>query len=161
MMTMTDSSYMEDFDEDDEEGVSLVALKVVSPRNLWEYHVLRRLHSALPPNLRRSVVLPHALYAFSDESFLVMDYCPQGMLLDLVNNSASAGISQAGACLDELLVVFSPSSFSGYLRECWYRLRARRFFEDRTTVLIRFWEDGGRGRLRFMGGGKMKRMESA
>jgi checkpoint serine/threonine-protein kinase len=101
-----EDSDMEDCEEDDEEGVSLIALKVVSPRNLWEYHVLRRLHSALPSHLRRSVVLPHALYAFGDESFLVLDYCPQGMLLDIVNNSTSAGISQAGACLDELLVVF-------------------------------------------------------
>lgn len=99
-------SDLEDLDDDDEENCSIVALKIVAPRNLWEYHILRRLHKALPPTLRRSVVLPHALYAFADESFLVMDYCPQGMLLDIVNNAVSAGVSQAGACLDELLVMF-------------------------------------------------------
>ncbi|KAF6754467.1 other/BUB protein kinase [Ephemerocybe angulata] len=99
-------SDLDDFDDEDEENSSVVALKVVKPRNLWEYHVLRRLHSALTPTLRRSVVLPHALYAFNDESFLVLDYCPQGMLLDIVNNAASSGVSQAGACLDELLVMF-------------------------------------------------------
>ncbi|KAF8910613.1 hypothetical protein CPB84DRAFT_1842600 [Gymnopilus junonius] len=93
-------------DEEDEEMSSMVALKVVKPRNVWEYHVLRRLHSALPPSLRRSVVLPHALYAYSDESHLILDLCPQGMLLNIVNNAVSAGVSQAGACLDELLVVF-------------------------------------------------------
>ncbi|KAF8071969.1 Mad3/BUB1 homology region 1-domain-containing protein [Lyophyllum atratum] len=93
-------------DEDDENGSSMVALKVVKPRNLWEYHVLRRLHSALPAPLRRSVVLPHALYAFRDESFLILDLCPQGTLLSIVNNAAAAGVSQQGACLDELLVVF-------------------------------------------------------
>ncbi|KAF8149933.1 hypothetical protein B0H34DRAFT_731786 [Crassisporium funariophilum] len=93
-------------DEDDEDGASMVALKVVKPRNVWEYHALRRLHSILPSSLRRSVVLPHALYAFSDESYLVLDLCPQGMLLNIVNNAASAGVSQPGACLDELLVMF-------------------------------------------------------
>ena len=97
----------EDFDGDeDEELSSMVALKVVKPRNVWEYHVLRRLHSSLPPFLRRSVVLPHALYAFDDESYLVLDLCSQGMLLNIVNNAVSAGVSQAGACLDELLVMF-------------------------------------------------------
>lgn len=95
-----------DDDDDDDESVSMVALKVVKPRNLWEYNVLRRLHSVLPSSLRRSVILPHALYAFKDESFLVLNYCPQGMLLNIVNNAAAAGVSQAGACLDELLVMF-------------------------------------------------------
>lgn len=84
----------------------MVAIKVTKPRNLWEYHALRRLHSALPLSLRRSLVIPHALYAYKDESFLVLDLGVQGMLLDIVNNAVSAGVSQAGACLDELLVVF-------------------------------------------------------
>jgi len=95
-----------DEEDEDEDGSSMVALKVVKPRNLWEYHVLRRLHSTLPPSLRRSVILPHALYAFRDESFLVLDLCPQGTLLNIVNNAGSAGVSQQGACLDELLVMF-------------------------------------------------------
>lgn len=95
-----------DDDLDDDESSSLVAIKVVRPRSTWEYHVLRRLHSSLSPSLRRSLVFPHALYAFSDESFLVLDLCPQGMLLNVVNNAASAGVSQQGACLDELLVMF-------------------------------------------------------
>ena len=107
----------EDMGDDDDEGSvdlgydaeeegSLVALKVVKPRNLWEYHVLRRLHSALPIPSRRSVILPRALYAFRDESFLVLNYCPQGTLLHVVNGAVAAGVSQQGACLDELLVFF-------------------------------------------------------
>ncbi|CAA7267003.1 unnamed protein product [Cyclocybe aegerita] len=96
----------EDLDDEDEEMSSMVALKVVKPRNVWEYHVLRRLHSTLSPSLRRSVILPHALYAYGDESYLILDLCPQGMLLNIVNNAVSAGVSQAGACLDELLVAF-------------------------------------------------------
>ena len=101
----------EDSDEDlddfeDEDGLSMVALKVVKPCNLWEYHVLRRLNFALPASLRRSVILPHALYAFRDESYLVLDLCRQGTLLNIVNNAVAAGVSQQGACLDELLVMF-------------------------------------------------------
>ncbi|KAG6908339.1 hypothetical protein DXG01_005250 [Tephrocybe rancida] len=93
-------------DEDDEDSVSMVALKVVKPRSVWEYHVLRRLHSALATPLRRSIILPHALYVFRDESFLILDLCPQGTLLSIVNNAGAAGVSQQGACLDELLVIF-------------------------------------------------------
>ncbi|KAF9267770.1 hypothetical protein L218DRAFT_893878 [Marasmius fiardii PR-910] len=93
-------------DDEDEDEQSLVALKVVKPRNLWEYNVLRRLHTALPPSQRCSLVTPYALYAYRDESFLVMDLCPQGTLLDIVNRAESAGVSQQGACLDELLVMF-------------------------------------------------------
>ncbi|KAK7050963.1 protein kinase [Paramarasmius palmivorus] len=101
----SDDDMLDDLDEDEEEQ-SMVAVKVVKPRNFWEYHVLRRLHSALPAAQRRSIVLPYALYAFKDESFLVMDLCPQGTLLDIVNRADSAGVSQQGACMDELLVMF-------------------------------------------------------
>ncbi|KNZ81901.1 Checkpoint serine/threonine-protein kinase bub1 [Termitomyces sp. J132] len=93
-------------DDGDEENVSIVAVKIVKPRNLWEYHVLRRIHSVLPVSLRRSIILPHALYVFRDESFLILDLCPQGTLLNIVNNAVTAGVSQQGACLDELLVIF-------------------------------------------------------
>jgi checkpoint serine/threonine-protein kinase len=96
----------DDEDEDDEGTSSMIALKVVRPRNVWEYHVLRRLHAALPPHLRKSVVVPHALYAFRDESFLILDFCSQGTLLNVVNHASQAGVSQQGACLDEMLVIF-------------------------------------------------------
>ncbi|KAL1702271.1 hypothetical protein EV121DRAFT_262277 [Schizophyllum commune] len=76
----------EDLDLDDDEA-SVVALKVVRPRNLWEYHVLRRLHQTLPVPLRPSIVLPHAL-------FLVLEYAPHGTLL-----------SVQGGMLDELLLL--------------------------------------------------------
>ena len=102
-----DEENEDDLDDDaDESGASYVALKVVRPRNLWEYHVLRRLHSALPPATRRSIILPHALYAFKDESYLSLDFCPQGTLLTMVNNATSAGVVQQGGSLDELLAVF-------------------------------------------------------
>ncbi|KAH9949938.1 Mad3/BUB1 homology region 1-domain-containing protein [Amylocystis lapponica] len=95
----------EDEDEDQEEK-SKIALKVVKPRNLWEFHVLRSVHRTLPPNLRHSIVIPQALYAFRDESFLMLELCKQGTLLDIVNRAGSIGVTQQGACLDELLVMF-------------------------------------------------------
>lgn len=101
-----DDDYLDDDDDDDDENISMVAIKVVKPKNVWEYHVLRRLHSTIPPALRKTLVLPHALYAYQDESYLILDFCPQGMLLNIINNAVSAGVSQPGACLDELLVMF-------------------------------------------------------
>ncbi|KAI0635917.1 Mad3/BUB1 homology region 1-domain-containing protein [Trametes polyzona] len=95
-----------DEDSDDDEDKNRVALKVVKPRNLWEFHVLRRIHTTLPAHLRRSIIAPQALYAFKDESFLVLELCKQGTLLDIVNRAPAAGITQQGACLDELLVMF-------------------------------------------------------
>ncbi|KAK0204776.1 hypothetical protein DFS33DRAFT_1259621 [Desarmillaria ectypa] len=96
----------DDLDEDEDDLQAMVALKVVRPRNIWEYHVLRRLHSVLPLSHRPSVVLPHALFAFRDESFMVMDFCSQGTLLGVVTKAVAAGVHQQGACLDELLVIF-------------------------------------------------------
>ncbi|RDX57317.1 hypothetical protein OH76DRAFT_1451305 [Lentinus brumalis] len=96
----------DDDDDDDLEEANRVALKVVKPRNLWEFHVLRRIHSTLSANLRRSIITPQALYAFRDESFLILELRKQGTLLDIVNRASSAGITQQGACLDELLVMF-------------------------------------------------------
>lgn len=95
-----------DEDEDEDDDNSLVALKVVKPRNLWEFHVLRRIHRTLPAPLTHSIITPHALYAFRDESHLLLELCPHGSLLDAVNRAGPAGISQQGACLDELLVFF-------------------------------------------------------
>ncbi|KAL1740527.1 checkpoint serine/threonine-protein kinase BUB1, partial [Schizophyllum fasciatum] len=48
----------------------------------------------------------HALYAFRDESFLVLEYAPHGTLLSVVNKAANAGFAQQGGSLDELLVIF-------------------------------------------------------
>ncbi|KAI0694622.1 Mad3/BUB1 homology region 1-domain-containing protein, partial [Cytidiella melzeri] len=94
------------YDLVDEDEIPKVALKVVKPRNLWEFHVLRRLHLNLPPRLKCSVIVPEALYAYRDESFLVLELLKQGTLLDVVNNAPAGGVTQQGACLDELLVVF-------------------------------------------------------
>jgi checkpoint serine/threonine-protein kinase len=88
---------------DDEDAV---ALKVVKPAHPWEFHVLRRIHGTISPRSRSSIVRPLGIYGFRDESFLVLNYCSQGSLLDVVNNAGTTGVSQQGGCLDELLVIF-------------------------------------------------------
>jgi checkpoint serine/threonine-protein kinase len=102
----------EDEDEDDSKFVdddTSVAVKVVHPADCWEFIVLTRLRMALPTNLLPSVIRPRRLYLYRDESFLILDYCSQGCLLDTVNRSTSCGFSPPNTTnpgLDELLVMF-------------------------------------------------------
>ena len=96
----------DDEDEDEDEESRRVAIKVVRPSNAWEFRMLRKVHADLPTRLRSSVIDPQALYTFRDESFLVLDLCTQGSLLDIINRAGASGTSQQGACLDELLVMF-------------------------------------------------------
>ncbi|BGP35745.1 protein kinase [Rhodotorula toruloides] len=100
----------EDFDVDADDEVSL-AVKVERPANLWEFYVLSQLHSRLPERIRSSVVSAQRLYAFQDESFLFLDYCDQGSLLDAVNRANDSGVAAsatggASQGLDEILAMF-------------------------------------------------------
>ena len=83
-----------------------VAVKVVRPKNLWEFHVLKSLRASLPSHLRISVIEPQALYVFRDESYLILDMCTQGTLLELVNRAQEINVAEKGACLRESLVMF-------------------------------------------------------
>jgi len=83
-----------------------VAIKVVKPSNVWEFRMLRKVHAELPARLRASIIHPQALYAFQDEELPHPQPRHAGLLLDIINRSGQAGISQQGACLDELLVIF-------------------------------------------------------
>ncbi|OXG21450.1 checkpoint serine/threonine-protein kinase [Cryptococcus neoformans Ze90-1] len=96
-----------DSDDEDEEPVdrSLVALKVERPGAMWEAAVLDRIHRRVNANLRASIILPRNLYLFKDESFLILDYCSQGTLLDVVNKS-TAIFGGTGQGVDELLAMF-------------------------------------------------------
>jgi checkpoint serine/threonine-protein kinase len=102
----TAGGHDEDEDDDDDGESHRVAIKVVNPSNAWEFCILRKVHVDLPERLRSSVIRPQALYTYIDESFLILDLCMQGSLLDIVNRAGKAGVSQQGACLDELLVMF-------------------------------------------------------
>ena len=105
------------FELDEEEDGSLVAIKVVKPRSIWEYHILRRLHNSVSPRLRESIVQPHALYGFRDESYMVMEWCRQGTLLNIVNKAGQAGIAHQGGCLDELLAMFFAVELLRFIEE--------------------------------------------
>ncbi|KAF8734207.1 Mad3/BUB1 hoMad3/BUB1 homology region 1, partial [Rhizoctonia solani] len=105
--------YMPEDEEEEDSGFvdddTSVAMKAVRPADRWEYTVLSRLRAALPQHLLSSVIRPRRLYHYQDESFLIMDYCGQGSLLDTVNRSVSCGFSPANTAhpgLDELLVMF-------------------------------------------------------
>ncbi|EGG12640.1 uncharacterized protein MELLADRAFT_101079 [Melampsora larici-populina 98AG31] len=93
-----------------ENGVVYKAMKVENPPNLYEFSILSQLHKILSPRLCTSLILPHKLYAYSDESFLILDYSDQGTLLDIVNRAGEMGISptNGGAAkgIDELLAMF-------------------------------------------------------
>lgn len=86
------------------------AMKVENPPNLYEFFILSQLHRTLPGRLRQSIVNPQRLYAYADESFLIMDYSDQGTLLDIVNRAADIGIKPTapGICrgVDELVAIF-------------------------------------------------------
>jgi checkpoint serine/threonine-protein kinase len=101
----------DDEEEDEDDESHRVAIKVVKPHNIWEFRMLHKAHECLPTRLRSSVIHPQALYTFRDESFLVLDLCTQGSLLDIINHAGPAGVSQQGGCLDELLVMFFTIEF--------------------------------------------------
>ncbi|KAK4686311.1 checkpoint serine/threonine-protein kinase, partial [Tremellales sp. Uapishka_1] len=98
-------------DEDEDGDECLVAIKVENPASVWEALVLDRIHARIEENLRSSIIKAKHLYCFADESFLLLEYCSQGTLLDIVNKASSIGIApsvvsggQVG--MDELLAVF-------------------------------------------------------
>ncbi|GAA5997609.1 uncharacterized protein JCM10292_000967 [Rhodotorula paludigena] len=100
----------DDFDIDAEDELSL-AVKIERPTNLWEFHVLSQLHARLPVRIRLSVVTAQRLYAYRDESFLFLDFCDQGSLLDAVNRASESGVAPSGngggaQGVDELLAMF-------------------------------------------------------
>jgi checkpoint serine/threonine-protein kinase len=66
---------------DEDDSVPDVALKVEQPANMWEFYVLCQLHARLPAAASQSIISPRKLYAYKDESFLVLEYCDMGTLL--------------------------------------------------------------------------------
>ncbi|SCV74798.1 BQ2448_7827 [Microbotryum intermedium] len=108
MPTAADDDPDASFDYDAEE--TTMAVKIERPTNLWEFHILDRLHSRLGQRARRSVVAANRLDAYADESYLFLDVCTQGSLLDAVNNVNELGIAPAtggvAQGMDEILAMF-------------------------------------------------------
>lgn len=98
-----------DDEEDGEGGQVQTALKVESPANIWEFYILSTVRSRLDERTRRSIVRPQRLYAYADESHMLLEYCDQGSLLDAVNHASEAGAGPPGAPgqgFEEVLAVF-------------------------------------------------------
>ncbi|KAG7193148.1 uncharacterized protein KQ657_000902 [Scheffersomyces spartinae] len=64
------------------ESARPIAIKMESPASNWEYYILSQVHKRCRTAL---VVRPQAIYEFENESFMLMDYFPQGTVLDVVN----------------------------------------------------------------------------
>ena len=100
-----------DVDEDDYDALErarLVALKIESPPNPWEFYVLSALRKRLADEqARASIVGAREFVALHTESVLMLEYGAKGTLLDLVNAAGPAGIAAAGAGgVDEVLALF-------------------------------------------------------
>lgn len=101
-------------DDEDEEGnpesLYTVAIKVEKPANLWEAVILDRVRARLAPQLHPSLIRPRALFAYQDETMLLLDYQSQGTLLDTVNKAQTLGIASLAAGttggVEEILAIF-------------------------------------------------------
>jgi checkpoint serine/threonine-protein kinase len=98
---------------EDAEALSKVAVKVVKPAMVWESYALDLIHQNVDPFILPSIINPHNLYIYEDESYLVLDYSHHGTLLEAVNRSGDLGIGQGlgGAPttipgMHEMLVMF-------------------------------------------------------
>ncbi|GAA5937986.1 uncharacterized protein JCM15063_005432 [Sporobolomyces koalae] len=94
----------------DMDGTELfLAVKVERPTNFWEFYVLDQMQARLDDRTIASIVAPHRLYAYADESYLLLDLCDRGSLLNAVNKAQEYRIAPPGASttgVDELLAMF-------------------------------------------------------
>jgi checkpoint serine/threonine-protein kinase len=90
----------------------LEALKTESPpcTLVWEFHILRLVRQRLGHAARsmQSIVLALECHLYRDEAYIVLDYSPQGTLLDLVNlaRSDSVRTGKPAEGLDEVLAMW-------------------------------------------------------
>ncbi|KAG0226682.1 hypothetical protein BGW42_003472 [Actinomortierella wolfii] len=82
-------------------------LKLERPGNSWEFYILSQIHQRFQASgllrIRASVIQPISFYRFKDESYLIMDYCPYGTLLDAINVCRK---KTTGGAMDESLALF-------------------------------------------------------
>lgn len=106
-----------DGEQDEDEDLVQTALKVESPANLWEFFILHLIHSRIAKSVRKSVIRSHRLYAYKDESHMLVDYCDQGTLLNAVNHAQEAGVGPAGGGLgfEEVVAMFFTVELSRVL----------------------------------------------
>lgn len=103
------------------------AIKAECPPSqaVWEFHIIRTIRSRLSQSQRilASIITTHECHTFPDEAYLILDYCPQGTLLDLVNaikaDNARAGKPSDGAGLEEPLAMFFTVELLRTIEELW------------------------------------------
>lgn len=85
-------------DEEEENDAKLVAIKVESPPNRWEFYILGQLRARLTDEKQlSSIICARKFLCFQDESFLLLEYAEKGTLLEIVNNAVSAGVASSSA----------------------------------------------------------------
>jgi checkpoint serine/threonine-protein kinase len=104
-----------DDDEDDETEKKLIAIKVETPPNRWEFYILGQLRARLTAARLSSIICARKFFCFEDESFLLLEYGEKGTLLEIVNNAVKAGVASSAAIvgqssgpvgIDEILAMF-------------------------------------------------------
>lgn len=104
-----DTDEDDDEDEDEAERRRMVAIKVESPANRWEFYILGQIRARLEERALQSIIGARRFYAYENESLLLLEWGEKGTLLEMVNNAASAGVAPAGssgAGVEEVLAMF-------------------------------------------------------
>ncbi|PWN53074.1 hypothetical protein IE53DRAFT_339471 [Violaceomyces palustris] len=104
---------IEEEDEEEAERRRLVAIKVESPPNRWEFYILGQLRARMPAKLLRSIVSARRFFAYEDESLLLLEYGEKGTLLEVVNNATVAGVASSTGSTVVAGAAGSVSSSSG------------------------------------------------
>ncbi|MCO5565701.1 hypothetical protein L7F22_019375 [Adiantum nelumboides] len=92
-----------DYNEEDDDGYDenepkLIAIKVESPPNRWEFYILGQLRARLLDEKRlSSIICARKFFCFQDESFLMLEYAEKGTLLEIVNSAVKAGVASSSA----------------------------------------------------------------
>ncbi|CAI2174175.1 216_t:CDS:2 [Funneliformis geosporum] len=90
-----------DFADDQDEKKSSRALKIETPSSAWEFYIIRQLQERIISPTIDSIISVYSLYCYKDESYMVMEFCHQGTILDAINKA-----KKDNSQLDELLVFF-------------------------------------------------------
>lgn len=77
------------------------ALKIESPASQWEFYILSEVHKRVPKSMQKRFISTESLSYFEDESYLVLNFCNQGTLLDVVNF-----YKNQDKVVDEVLCIF-------------------------------------------------------
>lgn len=107
-----DGNEDEEEDEDEAERRRMVAIKVETPPNKWEFYVLSQMRARLESRALQSIISARKFFAYQDESFLVLEWAEKGTLLEIVNQASAAGVAPAGAAtagptgVEEVLCIF-------------------------------------------------------